>query len=174
MPPITSNLACSVCDRVALWHSVFGFWGWMAGSFRDWDQRPVPNQSPWFPHCLWQDMVCDGEWVYAGVRTGTEKEMRSQEGEQSGCENGPLVFYITRCFYCFLDIFCKSLSILLVSFLGTPDFVNIPGVNTLSRCYMLIDTIDITYTKIIFSIRPLYVSQCNVGLKEMFFFNFLL
>lgn len=51
----------------------------------------------------------------AWCKMGTEKKMRSQEGEQSGWKNGPLVFYIPGCFYCSLDIFSKSPSILLVS-----------------------------------------------------------
>ena len=76
-------------------------------------QGPVPNQSPWFPYCLWQDMVYDGDWVNVGVRMGTEKEMRSQEGDHFGWENIPFVFYIPICFYCFLCIFFKSLSIFL-------------------------------------------------------------
>lgn len=67
--------------------------------------RDEPNQSPGFPSAY------DRAWC----KMGTEEKIRSQEGEQSGWENDPLVFYIPRCFYCSLDIFSKSLSILLVS-----------------------------------------------------------
>lgn len=126
--------------KFALLCPVFGFWGWVTGSPRNWDQRQSSNQSALFPQCLSQGRADNGDWVCVGVMMVTEEEMRSQEDEQAGWENGPLVFNIPTGFYSLFDLFSKSLSILLVSLLYTLCFVNIPDVNTLSRGYVLTDT----------------------------------
>ena len=47
--------------------------------------------------------------------TGTEEASSSQEKEQAGCRNGPLVFNIPTGFYCPFDMLPESLRILLVS-----------------------------------------------------------